>query len=296
MAQKNTPFVRAKLLQKLSKFSTCLFLCAGSPGNFEFSSCGNNESCAPLPQFNLESGPCFFDSELLQTFPSRMLDFVKPFLVQGCLPQEIKTLVVKIPVAAAAASGNLDGVKLLFKKELKISCCVEEQLVDSACLTASAFGQREVLHFIFKKIVQRSSFTIEPVVLQKCCVAASLNGQRKTLKFLLNEAFPENFAFVDIELLNSCCLVAALHGQVSVLRFLLDKAFAEAFLFPENALLDSCCLSAASRGHLEVLKFLFKRAEEESDWFPHRNVLRNCQFLAAQHGHLEVLEFLEHTD
>ena len=296
MAQKIAHFIRDAVLSKLSKLSTCLFLCAGTPCTNDFFSDGFNQSCAPLPEFNLESGPCFFDSDLLQTLPSRMLDFVNPFLVQGCLPQEIKTLVNQIPVAAAAASGNLDGVKLLFKKELRISCCAEEQLVDSACLTASAFGQREVLHFLFKKIVQRSSFTIEPVVLQKCCLAASLNGQRKTLKFLLNDAFPENFAFVDIELLNSCCLGAALHGQVNVLRFLLDKAFAEAFLFPENALLDSCCLCAASRGQLGVLKFLFKRADAQNDWFPRRNLLRNCQFLAAKHGHLDVLEFLKHKD
>ena len=206
----------------IRNISACFFCFGGMQGDFDCLQPANEL------EFPRRSQVCQFPLirlDILEALPPRAVHLLHPLLREGCFPSPIDRVIQCNPFVAAASEGNLEILKLLFKKASEGACFFEQEIIDWACLFASAHGHREVLRFLFTKVIPESFFFIEPEVLDCCCIFAAANGHSKTLKFLLKKAFPKCFCFITCELLNSCSVCAAANGHAEILKFLFTKAF-----------------------------------------------------------------------
>jgi ankyrin repeat protein len=282
----------------IRKITACFCCFWGVNENVNFFQQDITGSYTRQPAF-LEENLCRFpliSSDLLEILPDSVIDLLDPLLIDGCLGSSINSLIDTHPFVAAASLGNLEAVKLLSKRAFENSCIFDREVINSACLFASANGHCEIVCFLIAKVIPESGFFIEPEVLKSCSIFAAANGHSQVLKFLFEDAFQKSSYFIDRELFASCCICASINGHVNTLKFLFVKAFPENLFFIDQAVLNSCCICAAANGQLLTLRFLFKKATFEYSLFLEPDLLQNCYIFASRRGHFEIIDFLFQSD
>ncbi|MGE5195831.1 MAG: ankyrin repeat domain-containing protein [Anaerolineae bacterium] len=182
---------------------------------------------------------------------------LRPLIERGCLSQSTTRTTTDHLFVHAAAKGNLETLRFLFKKMFVQSpCFFDRGILNNCCLCAAANGHVEVFHFLFKEIFPQLMCFLGDDILNSCCLCAAANGHLEMFNFLLTEVFPQSTCFLSQEMLESCSIGAAANGHLKMLHFLLTEVFPQTTCFLDQRIVDSCCLCAAANGHLETLHFL----------------------------------------
>jgi hypothetical protein len=288
-------FKKSTLLNTVRNLSAC-FCCVGGM-NEQMDFFGQSNDVSNVRQFESfqEDDLCRFPlicPDALQAFSNVTINEIHPLLKKGCLAQSINFTVNNNPFVLAASQGNYELVKRIFKGVLNSSCFFDWEILNAACISASAHGHCEVLKFLFEDVFPESSCSINCGLLDSCCIFAAANGHLSVLKFLLAKVFPENLLSIDRKALDSCCIFASANGHLQVLKFLFAKAFPRNFFFIDDEIVNACCVFAAANGQEKVLKFLFTKVIPKSLCFFDNDIFNNCLICATANGQLEVLNFL----
>src|SRR6267154_393579 len=288
------PLFRSKLFANIIPKITVCFCCIGEiDQDLDFfpsfrrleceEQCGKNEGLCRAP---------LICSDVLQLLPNSTIELFHPLLIENCLCRPIQERIHVSPFVAAAACGDIALLKTLVKEVHKSSCDFHQEVIENACIIASARGHFEVVEFLFKKVIPERSHFISSGTLRRCCLSAAAHGHREILEFLFVKIFPQSRIFIDRELLNHCCICASANGQRKILKFLFTKTFPENLLFIEQPLLNCCSIFASANGQVEVLKFLFKKVQPKISFTIDQEMFSDSLIAASVNAQLEVLHFL----
>src|SRR6267154_90484 len=281
------PLFRSKLFANIIPKITVCFCCIGEiDQDLDFfpsfrrleceEQCGKNEGLCRAP---------LICSDVLQLLPNSTIELFHPLLIENCLCRPIQERIHVSPFVAAAACGDIALLKTLVKEVHKSSCDFHQEVIENACIIASARGHFEVVEFLFKKVIPERSHFISSGTLRRCCLSAAAHGHREILEFLFVKIFPQSRIFIDRELLNHCCFCASANGQRKILKFLFKKVQPKISFTIDQEMFSDSLIAASVNAQLEVLHFLFELARSGSHWFLESDILDLCCVLASGHGH-----------
>lgn len=127
-------------------------------------------------------------------------------------------------ICHSARVGDITALRQL-AKEGCLFRFIDASFNQNPFVCAAAHGQVEVLRFLFKEALLFSPWVLEQEVLNTAFITAAANGQLEALKFLFKEVTRFCVLFPDQEILEQSFFFAASGGHVDVLHFLCKESF-----------------------------------------------------------------------